>query len=120
STRHLDMVFSHIKYSDKPFMGSVTSTENATDTVAMAEIVFGQEAIQKNPAVISLINVSSPRRFDERMLGALKVYARARQGLIITPFILAGAMGPTTIAGVASCWLQKWLRGILIACGKTH
>ena len=39
--RHLDMVYSHIKYSDKPFMGSVTAGERAADSVAMAEMVFG-------------------------------------------------------------------------------
>lgn len=112
-TRHLDMVFSHIKYSDKAFMGSVTSAENAADSVAMAEILFGAEAIRKNPAVISLINVSSPRRFDDRMLGAMKVYARARQAMIITPFILAGAMGPTTIAGTIVQQNAEALAGIV-------
>jgi trimethylamine--corrinoid protein Co-methyltransferase len=115
STRHLDMVFCHIKYSDKAFMGSVTSAENAADTVAMAEIVFGAEAIRESPAVISLINVSSPRRFDDRMLGAVKVYARARQGLIITPFILAGAMGPTTIAGTVAQQNAEALAGIVFS-----
>jgi trimethylamine--corrinoid protein Co-methyltransferase len=114
STRHLDMIFSHIKYSDKAFMGSVTSAENAADTVAMAEIVFGSEAIRQQPAVISLINVSSPRRFDDRMLGAIKVYSRARQALIITPFILAGAMGPTTIAGTVAQQNAEALAGIVL------
>ncbi|PYV92657.1 MAG: trimethylamine methyltransferase [Acidobacteria bacterium] len=113
ATRHLDMVFSHIKYSDKAFMGSVTSAENAADTVAMAEIVFGSEVVRQQPAVLSLINVSSPRRFDERMLGAIKVYARARQALIITPFILAGAMGPTTIAGTVAQQNAEALAGIV-------
>jgi trimethylamine--corrinoid protein Co-methyltransferase len=114
-TRHLDMVYSHIKYSDKAFMGSVTSAENAQDTVAMAELVFGAKAIREHPAVLSLINVSSPRRFDDRMLGAIKVYARARQALIITPFILAGAMGPTTIAGTVAQQNAEALAGIVLA-----
>jgi len=114
STRHLDMVFSHIKYSDKAFMGSVTSAENAADSVAMAEILFGAEAIREQPGLLSLINVSSPRRFDDRMLGALKVYAKARQGLIITPFILAGAMGPSTIAGTVAQLNAEALAGIVL------
>jgi len=113
STRHLDMVFSHIKYSDKAFMGSVTSAENAADSVAMAEILFGAETIRQNPGLLSLINVSSPRRFDDRMLGAMKVYARARQAMIITPFILAGAMGPTTIAGTVAQLNAEALAGIV-------
>ena len=98
-TRHLDMIFSHIRYSDKPFMGSVTSAANAADSVAMCEILFGEEAIRANPAMISLINISSPRRLDDRMLGALMVYARARQGVVVSPFVLSGAMAPVTIAG---------------------
>jgi trimethylamine--corrinoid protein Co-methyltransferase len=114
STRHLDMLFSHIKYGDKAFMGSVTSGPNAADSVAVAEIVFGADVIRENPALLSLINVSSPRRYDERMLAAIKVYARARQALIITPFILAGAMGPTTIAGTVAQLNAEALAGIAL------
>ena len=114
STRHLDMLFSHVKYGDKAFMGSVTSGPNAADSVAIAEIVFGADVIRENPALLSLINVSSPRRYDERMLAAIKVYARARQALIITPFILAGAMGPTTIAGTVAQLNAEALAGIAL------
>ena len=114
STRHLDMLFSHVKYGDKAFMGSVTSGPNAADSVAVAEIVFGAEVIRENPALLSLINVSSPRRYDERMLAAIKVYARARQALIITPFILAGAMGPPTIAGTVAQLNAEALAGIAL------
>ncbi len=80
----------------------------------MVEILFGKEAIRENPALLSLINVSSPRRFDERMLAAIKVYARARQALIITPFILAGAMGPPTIAGTLAQLNAEALAGITL------
>ncbi len=96
-TRHLDMVYAHIKYSDKPFMGSVTSPENAADSVRLCEILFGEDAIRQHPAMISLINISSPRRLDDRMLGALMVYARARQACILAPFILSGAMAPAAV-----------------------
>jgi len=61
ATRHLDMLYTHMKYSDKPFMGSVTEPWNAADTVAMCEILFGKEAMQENPATISLIR-STRRR----------------------------------------------------------
>lgn len=114
-TRHLDMVYSHIKYSDKPFMGSVTSAENAADTVAMAEMVFGADAIRENPATISLINISSPRRMDDRMLGALREYAKAKQATIITPFILSGAMAPASVAGTLIQANAEVLAGIAYA-----
>jgi trimethylamine--corrinoid protein Co-methyltransferase len=80
----------------------------------MAEILFGADVIREHPALLSLINVSSPRRYDERMLAAIKVYARARQALIITPFILAGAMGPTTIAGTLAQQNAEALAGIAL------
>lgn len=114
-TRHLDMVYSHIKYNDKPFMGSVMSAENAADSVRMAEIVYGEEEIREDPALISLINISSPRRLDDRMLGALKVYARARQATIITPFILSGAMAPAAVAGTLAQQNAEALAGIVFA-----
>ena len=114
ATRHLEMLLSHVRFSDKAFMGSVTSASNAADSVAVAEILFGSDAIRRQPALISLINVSSPRRFDDRMLGALKVYARARQGLIITPFIMAGAMGPASIGGTLAQQNAEALAGIAL------
>ncbi len=112
-TRHLDMVYSHIKYSDKPFMGSVTSAENAADSVKMAELVFGADAIRESPALLSLINISSPRRLDDRMLGALKVYAKANQALIITPFLFSGAMAPVGVAGTLVQLNAEALAGIV-------
>ncbi|MFO7633657.1 MAG: trimethylamine methyltransferase family protein [Caldilinea sp.] len=113
-TRHLDMVFSHIKYSDKPFMGSVTSGPNAADSVRMAEIVFGDDIIRQQPALLSLINISSPRRLDDRMLAALKVYAKARQAMIITPFILSGAMAPAAVGGTLAQLNAEALAGIAL------
>ncbi|MBW7885204.1 MAG: trimethylamine methyltransferase family protein [Caldilineaceae bacterium] len=112
--RHLDMLYSHIKYGDKAFMGSVTSGPNAADSVAMAEILFGADTIRKEPALLSLINISSPRRLDDRMLSALKVYARARQALIITPFILSGAMAPVSIAATLAQLNAEALAGIVL------
>jgi trimethylamine--corrinoid protein Co-methyltransferase len=118
--RHLDMVYSHIKYSDKPFMGSVTAPERAQDSVELAKIAFGADAV--DPAtgklrtmLISLINVNSPMVYDATMLGALKVYARANQATIITPFILSGAMSPVTVAGTAAQTLAEALAGMAFA-----
>lgn len=109
--RHFDMVYSHIKYSDKPFMGSVTAPERAEDSVRMAEIVFGKDFVDQNCVMIQLINANSPLVFDATMLGALKVYARANQACIVSPFILAGAMSPVTVAGTLSQVLAEALAG---------
>src|SRR5918997_4547475 len=71
-SRHLDMVYALQTLSDKPYMGSVISAENARDTIAMGEILFGgPEPLQQAPVSISLINCNSPLRWDDRMLSAM-------------------------------------------------
>ncbi|WP_163557081.1 trimethylamine methyltransferase family protein [Halomonas sp. NO4] len=115
--RHLDMLYTHMKYSDKAFMGSVTHPDRARDTVEMARILFGErwidpETDKPRTCVISLINANSPMTFDDTMLGAAKVYARANQACIITPFILAGAMSPVTVAGTAAQTLAEAMAGM--------
>ena len=110
--RHFDMIYSHIKYSDKPFMGSVTSAERAQDTVDMVKLVFGEEFIQSNTVLTSLINVNSPMTFDATMLGAATVYAENNQATLISPFILAGAMSPVTVAGTVTQILAEALAGM--------
>ncbi len=113
--RHLDMVYAHLRYSDKPFMGSVTAPERAEDTVAMARIAFGDGYLDEHSVITSLINVNSPLTFDETMLGALRVYAEANQAVLVTPFILAGAMSPVTVAGAATQTLAEALVGMAYA-----
>lgn len=97
--RHLDMLHAHMTLSDLPFMGSVTAPERAEDTVEMCKILFGSDFVDQNCCVTSLININSPLVMDDTMLGALKVYARAGQATIISPFIVGGAMSPVTVAG---------------------
>jgi trimethylamine--corrinoid protein Co-methyltransferase len=113
--RHLDMLLAHITLNDKAFMGSVTHADNARDTVTMSEILFGAEVIRDNPATLSLINASSPLRFDDRMFGALEVYARAGQATVISPFIIVGAMSPSTLAGTLAQQNAESLFGICYA-----
>lgn len=110
--RHLDMVYAHLKYSDKPIMGSVTAPERAQDTVEMLKIVFGEEVATNQPCTTSLINVNSPMVYDDTMLGALKVYARNNQACIVSPFIIAGAMSPVTPMGTMTQALAEALAGL--------
>ncbi|MDM3871406.1 trimethylamine methyltransferase family protein [Porticoccus sp. W117] len=110
--RHLDMVYTHMRYSDKPFMGSVTHPSRAEDTIAMCNILFGEEFVQQNTVTVNLINANSPMTFDDTMLGAAKVYARNNQACVVSPFILAGAMSPVTVAGTLSQILAEVLAGV--------
>ncbi|MDX1605870.1 MAG: trimethylamine methyltransferase family protein [Candidatus Competibacterales bacterium] len=115
--RHLEMVYSHIRYSDKPFMGSVTAPERAEDTVELCKILFGDDFIdpetgRERTVTTSLINANSPLVFDATMLGAARVYAAHNQATVISPFILAGAMSPVTIAGTSAQILAEALAGM--------
>ncbi len=78
----------------------------------MAKLVFGADFVEANTVMISLINANSPMTFDATMLGALKVYARHNQAVIVTPFILAGAMSPVTPAGTLAQTLAEAMAGM--------
>jgi len=97
--RHLDMVYSHIRYSDRAFMGSVTAESRAEDSIEMARIVFGRDFVDENCVILGNVNVNSPLVWDATMTTALRAYARSNQAAVIVPFILGGAMGPVTNAG---------------------
>src|SRR5947208_1921653 len=114
-SRHLDMVFALQTLSDKPYMGSVTSGPNAADTIRMSEILFGgREAIERAPASISLINCNSPLRWDDRMLSAMVEYNRANQAVVMTPFLLMGAMSPVSIPATLAQQMAEALSGIAL------
>ena len=110
--RHLEMLYAHLRYSDKPYMGSVTAPDRAADCVALSKIMFGDEFVDQNCVMVSLINANSPMTWDDTMLGALKVYARAGQGCVISPFILSGAMSPVSVAGTLTQILAEAMSGI--------
>ena len=93
--RHLDMVYAHMRYSDKPFMGSVTAPERARDTVEMARILFGADYLEDHPVILSLINANSPLVWDATMLGAARAYAEANQA---------------TSSSRRSSWPARWRR----------
>jgi trimethylamine---corrinoid protein Co-methyltransferase len=97
--RHLDMVYSHMRYSDRPFMGSVTAESRAEDSIELCRILFGTDFVDDHCVILGNVNVNSPLVWDATMTTALRAYARANQAAVIVPFILGGAMGPVTNAG---------------------
>ena len=111
-SRHLDMVYALQTLTDKIYMGNVVSGVNAADTIAMTEILFGsREAIEETPAIISLINCNCPLRWDDRMLEAQFEYSAANQPVVLTPFILMGAMSPVTIPAALVQQITEALSG---------
>ena len=115
-SRHLDMTYALMTLTDKVFMGNVVSGVNAADTIRMCEILLGgRESIEQTPACISLINCNSPLRWDDRMLDAQFEYTAAAQPVILTPFLLMGAMSPVTIPSALVQQMAEALSGIALS-----
>src|SRR6266487_2087074 len=115
-SRHLDMIYALQTLTDKIYMGKVVSGPNAADTIRMTEILFGgRESVEQTPATISLINCNSPLRWDDRMLDAQFEYNQANQPVVLTPFLLMGAMSPVSIPSALAQQLAEALSGIALA-----
>src|SRR3954447_11921280 len=96
--RHLLRALAAIRLTDRVWSGEPSSDFAAEDCIRMAEIVFGgREAIEETPVIFANCNVNSPLRFDSRMLEGLLGYAAAGQTVIVTPFLLMGAMAPVSV-----------------------
>ncbi|WP_148269932.1 glycine betaine--corrinoid protein methyltransferase [Desulfitobacterium dehalogenans] len=114
--RHLKMLYSSIKNSDKCFMGSAEGRKRAEDSIEMAAILFGgKDVIKEKPVLVSLINSLTPLKYDERMLGALMAYAEAGQAVVIASLVMAGSTGPASLAGTLSLQNAEVLAGISLA-----
>ncbi len=112
--RHLDMVYAHMKYSDMPFLGSVTTRERALDSIAMARILFGADYVDRHCVISGNINMNSPLIYDGAMSGALRAYAEANQCPMVVPFVLSGATGPVTIAAATVQSLAEVMVGVAL------
>lgn len=97
--RHLDMLYAHIRWSDRAFMGAFIGAERAAHAIDMATILFGESYVADNAVLYCVSNTNAPLVMDASMSGALKTYARAGQPVACTPWTLTGAMSPTTVAG---------------------
>jgi trimethylamine--corrinoid protein Co-methyltransferase len=78
----------------------------------MARIVFGREALDTSHVIMGLANANSPMSWDFNMLASAKVYAENNQIVLVTPFILGGAMAPVTVAASATQTLAEALAGM--------
>lgn len=107
--RHLDMIYGHIRWSDRCFMGAFIGEMRAQDAVDMAKIVFGEDFVSQNAVLYNVSNTNAPLVLDANMSGSLKVYARNNQPVACTPWTLAGAMSPCTVAGTLAQVLAEAL-----------
>ncbi|WP_417427828.1 trimethylamine methyltransferase family protein [Kiloniella sp.] len=109
--RHLDMVYTHIRYSDRPFLGSITAPERAEDSIEMCRILFGSEFVDQNCVIMGNFNSTSPLVWDGISTQGIRAYAAAGQGSIHLPFLLGGAVCPVTMPGAVAQGLAESMVG---------
>ncbi|HSM19202.1 MAG TPA: trimethylamine methyltransferase family protein, partial [Hyphomicrobiales bacterium] len=93
--------------------------ERVEDELEMARIACGltHEEFEREPHIYTNINSSSPLKHDWPMLDGAMRCARRGQPVIVTPFTLAGAMAPVTIAGAVTQQTAEALAAIaLLQC----
>ena len=112
--RHLDMLYAHIRWSDRPFMGAFIGAERAGHALDMARILFGRDMVDTSPVLYCVSNTNAPLVMDAHMSGALKTYARAGQPVACTPWTLTGAMSPATIAGTLAQVLAEAMASLTL------
>ncbi|MCE2516877.1 MAG: trimethylamine methyltransferase family protein [Alphaproteobacteria bacterium] len=110
SKRHLDMVHAHLTLNDKPHLGAITEKSRAQDSVDMVEVMFGREVMDTNVCIMANVNTNSPLLVDRVVTEAIQVYSGRGQAMVVTPFILTGAMGPvSTAASVAQAMTESMM-----------
>lgn len=100
NTRHLDTYRANLELSDLCFHCTAIGSGRALDGIQMMAISrqMDLDSMCDSPGVTTIINVNSPRRFDEEMANGLMTMAEHGQPVSVTPFTLMGAMTPSTLA----------------------
>jgi trimethylamine--corrinoid protein Co-methyltransferase len=114
SIRHLDCLSDIAKLTDKPFHAYSLGQARNRDGLEIARIARGitAEQMEREPSLFSIINSSSPLRLDTPMLQGIMEMSARNQIIMLTPFTLAGAMAPVTIAGALAQQNAEALAGI--------
>jgi trimethylamine--corrinoid protein Co-methyltransferase len=113
--RHLLRALAAARLTDRVWSGEPSSEDAARDCIRMGEIIHGgREAIEARPVMFGNVNVNSPMHFDVRMLEGLLTYADAGQAIIVTPFLLMGAMAPVSVPAALAQQTVEALAGIAL------
>jgi trimethylamine--corrinoid protein Co-methyltransferase len=113
-TRHLDMEYSTLRWSDLPYATYGTSGPKARDGIEMARIVYGGD-LRDRTALMGVVNSVSPLIWDFRMVDAMVAWAESNQATIVTPFLLGGATAAVSVAGGLAQQVAEALSGVAIA-----
>jgi trimethylamine---corrinoid protein Co-methyltransferase len=114
NTRHLDMEYSTLRWSDLPYTTYGTSGPKARDGIEMARIVHGGD-LGDRTALMGVVNSVSPLIWDFRMVDAMIAWADSNQATVVTPFLLGGATAAVSVAGGLAQQVAEALSGVALA-----
>ena len=114
ATRHLDMYLAQITYLDKSWQTQTLGHARTMDGIEMAAIMFGCAPENLPLSLLGIINTNSPLQLDVPMAEGLIAMAAHGQVNVITPFTLAGAMAPVSIAGALVLQHAEAMAGICL------
>ena len=120
SVRHLDCLYEKLTLTDKVVHAYSLGSERVEDVIEMARIASRprpRAEFESAPRLFTNINSSSPLKHDWPMLDGAMRFARRGQPVIVTPFTLAGAMAPVTMAGAVVQSIAEALGGDRAAAG---
>ena len=101
SVRHLKAVSAAARLTTKPLFGYAIGSERMLDVIEIVRISRGinKKTLLKEPSITTVVNANSPLVYDKALLEGAIEMAEHNQPVIYTPFTLAGAMAPITVAG---------------------
>ncbi|MXQ06382.1 methyltransferase [Alphaproteobacteria bacterium GH1-50] len=116
SVRHLDVLFDKLTLTDKVMHAYSLGRERVEDVMEMVRIAGGltEEEFQATPRMYTNINSTSPLKHDHPMIDGCLRCVRRGQAVIVTPFTLAGAMAPVTMAGAVTLSIAEALSAIAL------
>jgi trimethylamine--corrinoid protein Co-methyltransferase len=114
-TRHLDLHAAQLRLLDKSWQGVALGRDRTVDGIELACIGLGcsREELAERPAILSIVNTNTPLQYDVPMGEGTLELASAGQAVCVTPFTLAGAMGPATLAGTLVLQHAEVLAGVV-------
>ncbi|HSJ33439.1 MAG TPA: trimethylamine methyltransferase family protein [Acidimicrobiia bacterium] len=116
STRHLDALADMVRLTDKVFHAYALGAGRILDALEIVRIArsISADQLRREPSLFTIVNTSSPLRLDGPMIEGLIEMARMNQVVVITPFTLAGAMAPASLAGALALQNAEALAGITL------
>ncbi len=116
SVRHLDVLYDKLTMTDKAMHAYSLGKERVEDVMEMVRIASGlsHEEFESKPRMYTNINSTSPLKHDFPMIDGCLRLARRGQAIVVTPFTLAGAMAPVTMAGAVAQSLAEALCAIAL------